>query len=358
MQEMPIMADAGRRVDGVWLRDKTIKPPHRLRIRTNVLLRGSEKSLSMAEVLMLRQLFVLAKNADAGGSANLAAVPEEALKEVHTVYGGSGLFKLAFLAAAHDEDEFKHYMGPIAAGLHVQRSVSAEADLRCDNDTLRQSRALNGFNSNVIQPSLARKLYNPGRHHGYLVYGLGGPKILVSHPFQGVGRVVYDVYNNSADVVTSLMNRGYAGTFLFLDNLDGLNAEVKRVPAWLLWFSMIAAHSDLVLFIKEYEEDFGRSQRMEIDFTPDRVQKKVVEIPHEELTWAKKPEEVEGARILYGGNGRAMTEEEFRAEEAKHALPFVDLYANAEYPKDRIIRISEEMELSQYPLNYTFYEAG
>ena len=54
--------------------------------------------------------------------------------------------------------------------------------------------------------------------------------------------------------------------------------DVDGVPAWLIWFSVIAAHSDIVLFVKEYEEDFGLAQQREIEFTPDRIQKKVIEI--------------------------------------------------------------------------------
>lgn len=335
------------------LKDKTLHSPVRLRIKINTLLRGNEKSLSLGEILLLRSVHLLGRAV--GQSQNLAALPEKFFRDVEAVYGGTALFKLGFLASAHTQDDFNHFIAPLAAGLDVMRSATTETELRCDNDTLRQGRDLARFNSNVLQPSLSRKLFNPGRHHGYLVYGLGGPRILVSHPFQGSRGETYDIYNNSVDVVTSLMNRGYFGTFLFLDNLTGLNAEVNGAPAWVLWFSMIAAHADLVVFVKEYEGDFGKSQRLEIAFTPDRVQKKIVAIPHSELTWATLPEEDPEA-YLYIGTDRALTREEWYAEEAKHAMPFVEGYAQLEFPKDRIICISEVPEMTQYPLDYPAYQ--
>jgi len=71
---------------------------------------------------------------------------------------------------------------------------------------------LSRLNLNVLRPSLSRKIYNPGRHEGYVVYGLGGPRILVSYPFHGATDEEYDVYTNSIDAVTSLTMRGYHGT--------------------------------------------------------------------------------------------------------------------------------------------------
>ena len=186
-----------------------------------------------------------------------------------------------------------------------------------------------------------------------MVYGIGGPRILVSHPFQGINGEVYQVYDNSVDVVTSLMKRGYFGTFLFLDNLPGLNVEVEGVPAWLLWFSIIATHSDLVVFVKEYDEDFGLSQKREIDFTPDRVQKKIVEIPYEELTWATKPDL--GDVDLYIGRDGMMTREEFNKEDANDVAPLIEQYASPDVPKDRLIVIDESDNLTQYPLDYPVY---
>lgn len=336
-------------------KNKAVRPAGKIAIKTNALLRDQEKTLGLPELLMLRSLFGVAKSL--GASANLAAVPEDLLQEIHAAYGETGLFKLGYLASSHPEGEFNHFLEPIAATLQLRKSVTAETELEPDNDQLRQSAGAAKLNLNVLQPSLSRKLYNPGRHPGYLVYGLGGPRILVSHPFQGLGGETYDVYNNSVDVVTSLMNRGYTGTFLFLDNLHGLNFEAGGVPAWLVWFSIIAAHSDLVLYVREYEEGFTQSQKLEIDYTPDRVLKKIVDIPHEELTWATASDDT-GADYLYVGLDRVLTKEEFGSEEAKHAMPFIEFYVGDPCPRDRIFCLSEAGEITEYPLNHPKYGPG
>ena len=231
-----------------------------------------------------------------------------------------------------------------------------QTEFQCDNETLPQSPRLERFNTNLIQPSLSRKLYRAGRHHGSLVYGFGGPRILVSHPFQGSTRDIYDVYNNSLDVVTSLNLRGIEGTFHFLDNLPGLNFDVGGVPAWLIWFSVIAAHSDIVLFVKEYEEDFGLAQQREIEFTPDRIQKKVIEIPHTELKWAKETE-LKDVPVMYIGRNGAMTEGEWFGMEAEHARPFVENYVAPipGLPRDTLVRLDEAGVPRMYPLDYPVY---
>lgn len=321
-------------------KNKNIQPAHKIRIPKNVLLHASGPTRGLYETLMGKP----------------SSVSEKQVKDIHLAYGESGLFKLLFLDRLGANRDFDHFFQPIIVGLDALQSVSAEVDLECDNDKLRQSEELARFNSNVIMPSLSRKLFNPGCGHGYMVYGFGGPRILVSHPFQGVSRHSYEVYNNSVDVVTSLMARGYVGTFLFLDNMGGLNYEVEGVPAWLLWFSLIASQSDLILFVKEYESDFARSQKMEIEFTPDRVHKKIVEIPHDELTWAKKVKDdhVEHVMYLGGGKGRPLTKEEWYEVEAKQAAPFIEEYASPYFPKDTLIRIYED-ELTEYPLDYPLY---
>lgn len=58
----------------------------------------------------------------------------------------------------------------------------------------------------MVQSSLSRKLYRAGRHHGSLVYGLSGPRILVSHPFQGQE----DVYAKPASRTTRSSTPGVA----------------------------------------------------------------------------------------------------------------------------------------------------
>jgi hypothetical protein len=318
----------------------------RARIKVNSLLRGTEQTITLEELAILRL-----------ASPNLLEVTDDLVSQIDSAYGSNGLFQLGLLASAHKEGEFRHFFDVIKDWVVFRALIPEEqTEFQLDNDKLPQSPRLERYNTNLVQPSLSRKLYRAGRHHGSLVYGFGGPRILISHPFRGSTRDIYDVYNNSLDVVTSLYLRGIEGTFHFLDNLPGLNFDVDGVPAWLIWFSVIAAHSDIVLFIKEYEEDFGLAQQREIEFTPDRIQKKVIEIPHSELKWAKEAE-VTGAPYMYIGKSGAMTEEEWFEMEAEHARPFIENYVAPipGLPKDKLVQINEDGVPLMYPQDYPVY---
>ena len=177
----------------------------------------------------------------------------------------------------------------------------------------------------------------------------------MSHPFRGRVGDIYDVYNNSLDVVTSLNIRGFDGAFHFLDYLPGLDRKVNGVPGWLAWFSIIAAHSDLVVFIRDPEGGFRTAQKQEIEFTPDRVHKKIVDVPRAELTWAKKTDEGEGLPRMYIGEGGMMTEEEWFAMEAEHAMPFIEAYTDGSFPDDRVVVIEESGSIAEFPLDHPVY---
>ncbi|MFF3327175.1 hypothetical protein [Streptomyces sp. NPDC002889] len=347
-----------------------------MRIKQNVLLRGAEKTLSLEEALAWKGVFSLQgiELPEFDARTNLCSVSEQQLKDIHRLYGPGGLYRLYYLAHSHAVGEFRHFFRLISEEIKFGRSGALDSLAKIlaelvpgapawmsqgggnavwDNQILPQSRELDRFNSHILQPSLSRKLYNPGVHPGYLVHGLGGPKILISHPFRGVNGELYDVFTNCVDVVTSLWARGYFGTFLFLDNLVGLNFEMEGVPAWLLWFSMIASHSDAVFFIKEFEEGFTGSQEREIGFTPDRVQKKIIEIPKGELIWAK---EYESASVdFYVAEGVSLTREEAFEREAEHARLLLRGYSMPGIPKDRIVRMEENGNASHYPLNFPIY---
>jgi hypothetical protein len=326
-----------------------LQPP--CTIELNHLLRGGEQRLTIEDVKLLR----LAADA---ARQNLRTVDDGTILRVHAAYGEAGLFQLVLLATAHTEDEFRHFF-EVAAGALALRSVvdtGRAAPLPLHNAQLRQSRAAAArLNLNILQPSLSRKLYRAGRHHGSLVYGLGGPRILVSHPFRGKAGDIYDVYTNSVDVVTSLITRGFDGTFHFLDYLPGLNGKVNEVPGWLAWFSIIAAHSDLIAFIHDSKDGFRPAQQQEIEFTPDRVHKTIVDIPHGELRWAKAPDDVSGLPRMYIGKGGQLTEEEWFAMEAEHAMPFIEFYTDQGMPRDRLIVLGEDGSRTNYPLDYPVY---
>ncbi len=323
-------------------------------IKRNVLLQGGEPILSLSDAHALKTV-LHAQSAVDPRTADLASVLS-CIEDVHSLYGESGLFRLLVLASTTSTD-FQHFFEVIVGILVLEKlsTPDAQHELECDNERLLQGEDLRNFNSHVVMPSFSRKLYNPGRHNGYLVYGLGGPRILVSHPFRGASGELYDVYGNSVDVATSLITRGYHGSFLFLDNMPGLNREIRGVPRWLLWFSMIAAHSDLVVFTRG-DEGFGRAQQREIEYTPDRVQKKIVDIPSRELKWAKQHDPDDPDAWSYFGPHGKLTREEYLDFEAEHSNPFLDHYVRALPPCDGLLRLDAESgELTRYPHDYPLY---
>ena len=266
----------------------------RIALDKNALLHSEPTGLSLEQVKAIKMIADLGQEMEEGknGQLNLARVSEHEIEQVHELWGESGLLQLLTLAMSLESHEFDHFYGSTQSMLRIGSLVDDGKikTIRYDNASLPPDHRLDKFTSNVLNPSLSRELYHAGRHHGSLVYGLGGPRILVSHPFQGIDGDIYDVHANSLDVVTSLNLRGYHGVFHFLDYVGGLDYQIAGFPAWAIWFSVIATHSDLVLFVREYEGEFGRAQQLEIALTPDRVRKKIVAIPHEELSWAKKPE--------------------------------------------------------------------
>jgi hypothetical protein len=330
-------------------------PP--LRIKTNNLLAGAGPTVSLDEALALVRGIGIVPASVAAGVGNLSSISEDQLERVHSLYGDGGLFRLIYLATSHERPEFEHFWHFITFGsLGPFARLQPAVDIELDNDVLHHGDSLASFNWNVLQPSLSRKLYNPGRHPGYLVYGIGGPKILVSHPFIGASGEVYGAFENASDVVSTLMLDGYYdGSFLLLDNLIGLNYDVRGVPAWLWWFAIIAMHSDLVLFVRETGSEFSDAQRKEIDFTPNHVQTKIVEIG--KLQWAAQEagQSYQEAEVIYVGPEGRLTRDEVRTIEREHAAPLIESYTEGGFPRDRFLRLGEEGHLTEFPLSYPIY---
>jgi hypothetical protein len=325
----------------------------------NPLLRGDEKMLPMSRVLGFKEIadHSLAQNPIGDKSSmfsNLRRVPSEILDQILQYFGESGLFKFMFLCTAYQPSEFDHIYKLIECELarRTTWSTTRPVKLACDNTLLPQSAKLARFNSNVVQPSLSRKLYNPGGRNGIIVYGLGGPRILVSHPFRGASKDLYDVYTNSADVVRGLVNRGFLGTFLFLDYLPGLNIARYDTSAWLLWFSIISAHSDMVAYVTD-KDDLVGAQKLEAEFTPDRVAKKIIRFEIDEFGSARDYKKENSFERMYfiPGKGRPATLAEWNEMEAEFALPFVEAYYGGAWPADRLFQISESGKVSEYPSN-------
>jgi hypothetical protein len=108
---------------------------------------------------------------------NLAGIPENQIRSIAAQFGEEGIFKLILLATSLDKSEFKHFFQFITDDLLLEavRRGTPPLPLHPDNAILRASPELNNFNHNVINTGLSRKIYNPGRKDGYLVYGIGGP---------------------------------------------------------------------------------------------------------------------------------------------------------------------------------------
>lgn len=355
-----------------------------LHIRVNKLLHQAEKGLSLDDALTWRRAVGFSPAAVAAaetkhgssGLSNVVSISEEQIRRVHKIYGPPGLFRLFFLANSQNRSDFLHFYRIISEELDSPLSGRAalvgslfstlfpgvsdffaenlqEGELKCDNEVLPPTNNLSHLSLNVLQPSLSRKFYNPGRHEGYLVYGLGGPRVLVSYPFYGATNETYDVYGNSVDVVTSLMMRGYHGSFLFLDKVPGLNSAVADIPGWLFWFAIVAAHSDLVIFLRDDELGFGPAQELEIKHTVSRVQKKVVELPHWELQWAKKHESLPVSHYI--ADGKLLSEEEFRDVERQHVAPLLNSYATLHAPQDGLFCMDESGGITTYSLDVALY---
>jgi hypothetical protein len=335
-----------------------------LKIPTNKLLRGTEKELLLQNLLHLIKGVKLANSldhtdvhvSDTNLGKNLLSVPEDKIEQIYNIYGTPGLFKLFFLAQVEDHRHFSHFCSLLIDNLIFMSIAEIEKypTIKFDNDLLLESQEIGNFNHNVILPELSRKFFNPGTRPGYLVYGLGGPKILVSHPFRGLNGEIYNVYQNSLDVVTSLNIRGFYGSFLFLDYIAGLNYELNGIKAWLAWFSLISVHSDLVIFIKQ-NADFSPSQKEEIAYTPNRVKKKIIHIPPDELQWAKTPS-TGNIDINFDEKGNVISLNDFYRRQTEHTRPLLEAYVDAGFPRDRIIQIDEESRITEYALDYSIYD--
>lgn len=338
-------------------------------IPVNQLLRGAEKSFSLDDLLSL-SLMARAESGRVSGDKgsmlkNISKIEPEDLRRIQLRYGGHGLFQLVLLAQTQEPEEFDHFWSAardqlvfleILEGEELGALLPEPMQPTWDNTIIHTQIEISRFNHNVINARLSRQLYHPGRKLGYLVHGLGGPRILVSHPFRGCSNTGYDIYRNAVDVVTSLGARGWYGQFLFLDHIVGLEEPINGVPAWAVWFSQIAAHSDAVLFIKQHMGDFGPSQRLEMAFTPDRVNRKIVEIPADELTWAIS-EQTDLELINICPEGNLVSDDEFNCflADSTHARTFLPLYCEEGFPRDWLIHIDENGAVSEYKESHTGY---
>ncbi len=165
-----------------------------LSIPVNALLRGTEMEVSLEKTIYLRDTLINQTNTSAAASEqvtfaeNLGSVSIEELEVINRHYGAQGLFRLIVLARTQTPSDFNHFYGLTRDNLIFLDMLKQPAmlslledqpPLEFDNDHLHTREELDLFNHNVIRPSLSRQLYNPGSRPGYVVYGVGGPRILV-----------------------------------------------------------------------------------------------------------------------------------------------------------------------------------
>jgi hypothetical protein len=328
---------------------------HKLKqIKTNHVLSGSANETPLENLLQLSEF---ARFAYEQGELdnNLRHLNEGFIRAVHHRYGGHGLTNLIVLAMGHDQWEFSHFIDYLRVSLSLQASAPGIESVELDNHRLPANKSFHFYNTTYFQTTLARPLYAAGRHPGWLVYGVSGPRILVSHPFQGITGDVYNMYDNTSDIVAALTYRGYHGRFLFLDYMSGLDGEVNGIPRWALWFSIIAQHSDLVIFVRRFKGDFGPAQIIESQVIPDWVPKKIVQFLVTEFQNAKTPKLDPHMKREYCTEKGLVSKDEWDALQREHTQPHLDFWIRGSIPKDRFVHMQESGRVAEYPLNYELF---
>jgi hypothetical protein len=287
---------------------------------------------------------------------NLRLLDPNLIRAVHARYGGHGLTNLMVLATGHKRWEFDHFVHYLHVNLILQNVLSRRIPAELRNRELPENRWLHFFNTTYLQTSLARPLYAAGRHTGSLVYGVSGPRILVSHPFQGISGDIYNMYDNASDLVVALNHRGYHGRFHFLDYMSGLDDKIRGVPRWAIWFSIIAQHSDIVIFVKRFDGGFGSAQLLESQVTPDWVPKTVETVLLSEIQNAETPKIEPGTERLYAAEKRLFTKSEVDQTQREYSGPYIDFWTRGNIPKDRYVHMNDEGTISEYPLNYPLFQ--
>jgi hypothetical protein len=98
------------------------------------------------------------------------------------------------------------------------------------------------------------------------------------------------------------------------------------------------------------------AQRREAEYTPDRVQKKIVNLPARELKWAKESESFDGDNAMYFHEGRRLTRKEYLEFEAAYAMPLINGYSQPVGHRDGLVRYDTESgSFEVFPADYALY---
>lgn len=92
------------------------------------------------------------------------------------------------------------------------------------------------------------------------------------------------------------------------------------------------------------------SQRQEVDLTPDRIHKKIVQLGANELSWAKAHSK-DKSRIYLDDGSNPMSETDFDRLAASKTWAFSQslVYASGGFPRDRLIVLGEDGEITEFP---------
>lgn len=315
-----------------------------IEIPINSYLRSSEPRLSVDDFREMHKLYreayldpQYASQHDA--LSGIATLDETYIRNVYEKYGEEGLSKLAAFAARTTDRKLREHFLEIISGEFICDALRNQAAVPLRFDTkLRVRYPFNlDVNSHIMVPSLSRKLYAPGQHPGHVVYGIGGPRMLVSHPFLGSNGRMYDVHGNGTDIVTSLMLGGYAGLFLFLDEARSEDEMIANTPRWLLWFSLLSAQSDLVVFIEYGDQGLTGPQVRELRAVPDRVNVVVVDFPEGKFRWAEKWEFGEDTDVIVVGDGQGISEAARDQRVTDYRDQFLRTYASKRPPVEQLV---------------------
>lgn len=334
--------------------DQKLLPPLKI-IKTNhPLAAASSNKMPLENMLKLAEFSALAHSEGALDN-NLRLLDPELIRAVEERFGGHGLTNLMILAMGHERWEFEHFISFLRVSLMLQGATRESEPVKLRNSELPGNGRLQFFNTTYMQTTLARRLYAAGRHPGALVYGVSGPRILVSHPFQGIAGEIYNMYANASDLVAALSCRGYHGRFHFFDYLSGLDDEIRGVPRWAIWFSIVAQHSDLVIFVKRFDGDFGPAQRLEAQVIPDWVPKTIEEVSISEIQNAETPRVEPGMKHSYWTKDGELSRGEWLKKQREESGWAIESWIRGNIPKNRFVHMEEQGTIKEYPLNYPLF---
>ena len=109
--------------------------------------------------------------------------------------------------------------------------------------------------------------------------------------------------------------------------------------------------ADLIIFVSEEGKELTSAQVREIEFTPNHVGKKMLKLKSGEFDWARKDGMPQDADVIhFSPEGGMLSAEQWNAETARHAAPYIRRYRRGNLPTDRLILAEERVIVSDHEL--------